>query len=395
MGQALAVLGALGLTAAGTAYGAYKLHEVAAFLRDEPRHAPGSLEAELAAEIDAVSSQQDAAATASVDDTVLKIPAASTATAEACALGDSVSHCNVGVGVTAAAGGEAVTRELLESNDPAQRRAKMVGELRALREKKERARRDWEEWARQQHTAGPDVDSGAAAGGSIAAACIRWEEARRNYPRPAWLTTKCCINVAVTGNSGVGKSSFINTVRGLRARDAGAAEVSPNEATREPTPYDLADLSVKAKLWDLPGAGTRRWPRESYVQQTGLRYFDVVIILTASRYTETEIMIADELKQFNVPFLMARNKVDADVANNEDDHGSSKEETLASLRQDMQRQGVERPYLVSSRFARRDEFDFSQLVADCLRAVCEAREISRHELLQVAASSLVATHGGS
>eukprot|EP00971_Amphidinium_carterae_P194761 3864769-Amphidinium_carterae.1 len=48
------------------------------------------------------------------------------------------------------------------------------------------------------------------------------EQERRNYPCPAWLTTRGCINVAVTGNAGVGKSSFINTLRGLRARDPGA-----------------------------------------------------------------------------------------------------------------------------------------------------------------------------
>ena len=36
------------------------------------------------------------------------------------------------------------------------------------------------------------------------------------------------LNIAVIGNSGVGKSSFINAIRGLTADDEGAAEVTLN-----------------------------------------------------------------------------------------------------------------------------------------------------------------------
>mmetsp|Transcript_8118 Transcript_8118/g.18089 ORF Transcript_8118/g.18089 Transcript_8118/m.18089 type:complete len:397 (-) Transcript_8118:117-1307(-) len=209
------------------------------------------------------------------------------------------------------------------------------------------------------------------------------EDERRTYPCPGWLTTRGVINVAVTGNAGVGKSSFINTIRGLRARDQGAADVSPNETTLNPTPYDVIGdpcLDVEVRLWDLPGAGTKQFPREHYIQNMGLRYFDVVIILTASRYTETEIMIAEELHQFAVPYFMVRNKVDADISNNEDDHGVVEEDTLCSLRSALEQQGVRRPYLVSSKFAHRDGFDMTQLKSDVFLAMCEVREVERHQL---------------
>jgi len=243
-------------------------------------------------------------------------------------------------------------------------RVRMLNELRAVREQMEHARKIRAERA-QQHQ---DCEK------SLEAAMHAREEARQTYPRPEWLTTGGCINVGVTGNSGVGKSSFINSVRGLRAKDPGAADVSPNETTKEPAAYDFPDLLIHACLWDLPGAGTQSFPRESYIKQMGLRYFDIVIIVTATRYTETEIMIANELRAFNVPFFMVRNKVDADIANNEDDHGTSAHDTLNSIKENMQRQGVTCPYLVSSKFSYRNSFDMENLKSDALDAIREARE---------------------
>jgi len=52
--------------------------------------------------------------------------------------------------------------------------------------------------------------------------------------------------------SGVGKSTFINCLRGLEAEDEGAAGVGVVETTNEPTPYEHPDFS-NLKIWDLPG----------------------------------------------------------------------------------------------------------------------------------------------
>jgi predicted GTPase len=62
----------------------------------------------------------------------------------------------------------------------------------------------------------------------------------------------CTLNIAVTGNSGVGKSTLINTIRSLRAYDHGAAAVNVIECTTEPTPY-IHPENENLKLWDLPG----------------------------------------------------------------------------------------------------------------------------------------------
>lgn len=52
--------------------------------------------------------------------------------------------------------------------------------------------------------------------------------------------------------SGVGKSTFINCLRGLEAEDQGSASVGVVETTNQPTPYEHPDFP-NLKIWDLPG----------------------------------------------------------------------------------------------------------------------------------------------
>ena len=41
-----------------------------------------------------------------------------------------------------------------------------------------------------------------------------------------------------------------------------------------------------ARLWDLPGAGTRDWPSATYVRDAGLRHFDGVLLVTAGAFSD-------------------------------------------------------------------------------------------------------------
>lgn len=55
-----------------------------------------------------------------------------------------------------------------------------------------------------------------------------------------WKNIK--ITIGVNGESHSGKSSFINTIRGLRPGEPGAAAVRNRACTREPTPYDYPKI---------------------------------------------------------------------------------------------------------------------------------------------------------
>mmetsp|Transcript_15109 Transcript_15109/g.27708 ORF Transcript_15109/g.27708 Transcript_15109/m.27708 type:complete len:463 (+) Transcript_15109:73-1461(+) len=176
------------------------------------------------------------------------------------------------------------------------------------------------------------------------------EEAKRNYPQPEWLTNvDGTMNVGVTGNAGVGKSLLINTIRRIRPGATGWAPVGVNETTLRPTMY-VFDKERRVRLWDLPGAGTALFPLESYIQDMGLRYFDCVLIVSAGRFTSTELRLKEELERHSVPYHMVRSKVDLDVWNNQLDNGTDEAATLKLIKEDLRdSHGITNPYLVSSR----------------------------------------------
>jgi len=189
------------------------------------------------------------------------------------------------------------------------------------------------------------------------------EQVRRDYLQPEWMdNVEGTLNIGVVGNAGVGKSLFINKLRRLRPHAAGWAAVGINETTKEPTPYCFPE-EPRVRLWDLPGAGTTAVPSRSYIQEMGLRYFDKVVIMTAGRFTETEVMLRAELQQHRVPFFMVRTKVDIDCWNNLTDNGMDEAATVAAILEDLkQNHNVENPYLISNRDDK--AYDMPRLLQD-------------------------------
>lgn len=79
-----------------------------------------------------------------------------------------------------------------------------------------------------------------------------------------WEETK--VSIALIGAACCGKSSLINTIRGLEPRDEGAAEVGIFECTIEPTPYEFPNNKL-CTLWDLPGVGVEGFSQETYMDK--------------------------------------------------------------------------------------------------------------------------------
>jgi len=202
------------------------------------------------------------------------------------------------------------------------------------------------------------------------------------YPSPDWLSTRV-LNWAVVGRVGVGKSTLINALRGLRARSPEAAPVGVGHTTKRPRPYqfvgEVATITRNmARIWDLPGAGTKEWPYLSYVRDAGLRHFDGVILVTSGAFTEVEAELMLQLVDFKVPYYIARNKVDQDITNNEQDNGASVDETLAEIRIEMTHNGCDanRTFLISAKHPESADYDFGHM----LRAMAGDLALQRMQL---------------
>lgn len=130
-----------------------------------------------------------------------------------------------------------------------------------------------------------------------------------------------------------------------------------------------------ARLWDLPGAGTKEWPCASYVRDAGLRHFDGVLFVTADAFSELEAALMRQLQEFQVPYYIVRNKVDQDVTNNAEDNASTVEESLAEIRHELFDRGCDpgRTFLISAKNPQCADFEFGRLLRTMASDVVKQR----------------------
>ncbi|XP_038186149.1 interferon-inducible GTPase 1-like [Arvicola amphibius] len=120
------------------------------------------------------------------------------------------------------------------------------------------------------------------------------------------------INIAVTGEFGTGKSSFINALRGVGPEEEGAAEVGVVATTMRRTPYKHPKIQTLT-LWDLPGIGTLNFLPKDYLEKMKFQDYDFFIILCATRFTKLELDLAKTIRFMKKNYYFVRTKVDLDL----------------------------------------------------------------------------------
>ena len=128
-----------------------------------------------------------------------------------------------------------------------------------------------------------------------------------------WRNVK--IKFGVTGMSGVGKSKFINSVRGIEDDDERAAKSDFVETTLDAECYTYPD-NPNITLVDLPGIGTPTFPDlKTYCKKVDLESYDTFLILTATRFTQYDLELAQKIKSIGKSLFLVRTKIDVDEAN--------------------------------------------------------------------------------
>ncbi|XP_046843751.1 uncharacterized protein LOC124437863 [Xenia sp. Carnegie-2017] len=149
---------------------------------------------------------------------------------------------------------------------------------------------------------------------------------------------KVHINFAITGDSGTGKSSFINAVRGVKANENGAAPVGVTETTSKAYKYSHPK-NENIIFWDLPGIGTPTYPNlDEYCKKIGcLEKYDAFLIFCKTRFTNDDKELAEKVSsELKKPFFFIRTNVDYDVKNAKEDEGGNfdEESVLEIMRKD-------------------------------------------------------------
>ncbi|XP_043357898.1 interferon-inducible GTPase 5-like isoform X2 [Dermochelys coriacea] len=174
--------------------------------------------------------------------------------------------------------------------------------------------------------------------------------------RPLELFNSHTLSIAVTGESGSGKSSLINAMRGLCAGDEGAAETEMLDTMRELTAYPDPILPG-VTLWDLPGVGTFYFPLDTYCEQLNLSQYEFFIIVGSQRFRSDHARLVREIQRTGKRFYFVRSKadVDLDASKRQRPPSYNQKRILKQIREDCRRgiaaEGVGHPqvFVVSSR----------------------------------------------
>ncbi|KAM3830158.1 interferon-inducible GTPase 5-like isoform 1-T2 [Vipera latastei] len=172
------------------------------------------------------------------------------------------------------------------------------------------------------------------------------------------------LNIAVTGQAGAGKSSFVNAIRGVRDDDDEAAKVGPVEQTMEPEAYPHP-VFPNIIIWDLPGIGTSRFKAAEYLQKVQFQRYDAFIIVTSLRVTENDALLAKEIQRTRKKFYCVCTKIDANINSEKRENNLIKEKTLATIREYCEENLIRaggfsaRVFLISN--WKTDEYDFPLL----------------------------------
>lgn len=111
------------------------------------------------------------------------------------------------------------------------------------------------------------------------------------------------VSVALFGQPGAGKSSLINAIIGKKVAEPG---VETDKTVREAS-YKHNGLNFV----DLPGYGTKNFPKESYFDKFNIKDFDLFLCVTSGKLHQADTELFRELNN--------RGKVCIFVANKHDD----------------------------------------------------------------------------
>ncbi|XP_059366209.1 interferon-inducible GTPase 5-like [Carassius carassius] len=186
------------------------------------------------------------------------------------------------------------------------------------------------------------------------------------------------LNIGVTGESGSGKSTFVNAFRGLGDEDEGSAKTGPVETTMLPEVY-LHPKYKNVKVWDLPGIGTPNFKADEYLKLVQFERYDFFIIIASDRFRECHTQLATEITRMKKRFYFVRCKIDLSIEAEKRKKNFDLQKTLDIIREDcengLRKIGIDDPavFLISG-------WEFEKFDLNVLQERME-KELPQHKRL--------------
>nr|XP_042704084.1 uncharacterized protein LOC101936008 [Chrysemys picta bellii] len=121
-----------------------------------------------------------------------------------------------------------------------------------------------------------------------------------------WALEHTRLNIAIMGERGCGKSSFINAMRGLCDEDEGAAPVGEEETMMEPKAY-RHPKHPRVTFWRLP------IDFQPCLQTVKFVCYNFFVIMGLEEFTPKHVELAQEIRKAGKMCYFVRSKVDLDL----------------------------------------------------------------------------------
>ncbi|XP_078661331.1 uncharacterized protein LOC144905507 [Branchiostoma floridae x Branchiostoma belcheri] len=160
-------------------------------------------------------------------------------------------------------------------------------------------------------------------------------------------------NIGIMGSLGAGKATFINSIRGLRPRDPGAAEVGLMHATTEVTEYhhpvhtNIIIVDFPDQLVPTSRVGVSTFQLNLYTKEAEelMNKCDVFLVFTSGRIQTNVVLMAAKARAMGKKVLFVRSMFDVDIQNKQRDdpeyfregQEEGEKHLLQELRQDLVR----------------------------------------------------------
>ncbi|KAM5168986.1 immunity-related GTPase family M protein [Callospermophilus lateralis] len=157
------------------------------------------------------------------------------------------------------------------------------------------------------------------------------------------------VNIAVTGESGNGMSSFINALRVLGHEDEASAPIGVVTTTQTRGSYSSFHFP-NVVLWDLPGLGTTAQSLENYLNEMQFSQYDLFIIIASEQFSMNHVKLAKAIEGMGKRFYVVWTKLDRDFSTSALSKGQLLQNIQENIKENLQKEGVWEPpiFLVSN-----------------------------------------------
>lgn len=246
--------------------------------------------------------------------------------------------------------------------------------------------------------------------------------------------TKLQVSLAVMGRSGVGKSTFINTLRGLTPTSSGAIKAGIVETTVDIKPYFIENFgknhlnktesnytseglisNTGAKndefvIWDTPGVSTPKFRLSEFEITIDRAKCDAFIYLYEVQFNEDDVKAVLMLQKKEKPILICRTKVDSDFIDqmekkfcklfkniSKEDRENNYKSIYAELKKKYEEDKIKNRFLskkkvffISTKYTNCNKFDYDEFVEETYKSLPNIKSNMLLKMIKATSLNLLA-----